>query len=178
MTKQFRNFCLNTPRTKADSSPTPEIFFRSLNERTTQNLRANLSSQVNNQTQMNGDAMERCSMQEGIGMRLWNNPDVMTLTSTQNKSEISLESPLIHDGALTALVHSEEHNVSQMSLQRHGALNLLSGYAHPLILPGVTEEEVWNTVVGVADHTTKIREFTNVRDSATNSAADFRCCKL
>lgn len=72
---------------------------------------------MNNQTQMNGNAMERCSMQEGIRMHLWNNPDLMTLTSTQNKSEISVGSPLIHDGALTALVHSEERKASQTSLQ-------------------------------------------------------------
>ena len=123
---------------------------------------------------MTGVAMESCSMEEVIRMHLRNVPDVMILTSTQNISEISVSSPFIHYGALTALVYSEEHHLSQTSLQRHGGLNLLSSYIRSLILPWSDWGEIWNTLFYVADYRTKVRmrEFTNVKDSATNPTAD------
>jgi hypothetical protein len=72
---------------------------------------------------MTGDAMESYSMEEVIRMHLRNGPDVMILTSTQNNSVIIVPSPFIQYGALTALVHSEERRLSQISLLRQDILN-------------------------------------------------------
>jgi hypothetical protein len=55
---------------------------------------------------MTGDVMESCSIEEGIRMLLRNGPEAMALTSTQNISEISVQSPFIHYGALTVFVQS------------------------------------------------------------------------
>jgi hypothetical protein len=84
---------------------------------------------------MSGDATESYSMEEVIRTHLRNGPDMMILTSTQNISVISAPSPFVHYGALTALVHSEERRLSQISLQRQDGLNLRSSYIRLLILP-------------------------------------------
>jgi len=119
--------------------------------------------------------MESCSVEGAIRMYLRNGPYAMTFTSTQNISEISVQTPFIYYGALTTLVHSEERRLSQNLFHRHGGLNLRSSYVRSLILPGVTEEKIRNTLIDVAYHRTKVRigEFTNVIYSATIPTADF-----
>jgi hypothetical protein len=47
-------------------------------------------------------------------------------------------------------------------------------------MPGVTEQEIWITLVDVADHCIKvrIREFINVRDCAKNVTLEAHCLYL
>jgi hypothetical protein len=75
-------------------------------------------------------------MEEEIRMHLRNGSGEMSLASIQNISEISIQRSFVQYGALSALVESQEHDLS------YSGLKLRSGYVRSLIFPGVPEKKL------------------------------------